>query len=105
MDIITNNRARPLQSFLDLPVKARADFDYIGGADWFDLRFVQYKGAWYDVADVQAIRTAPGAPVGLVVDKDSPLASWSGIQSETFFSGVLFKWVNDYDVIVGRYYY
>jgi hypothetical protein len=40
----------------------------------------------------------------MVVEKGSPMASWSGVQSETFFSGVLFKWANDYDVIVGRYY-
>ena len=91
MNIITNNRARPLQSFLDLPAKAQADFDYIDVADWFDLRFVQYKGCWYDVCDTD----------GRVPDV---FKEWDGIVSETFFSGVLFKWANDYDVIVGRYY-
>jgi hypothetical protein len=29
---------------------------------------------------------------------------WNGVQSDSFFSGVLFKFINDYDVIVGRYY-
>lgn len=91
MNIITNNRARPLQSFLDLPAKAQADFDYIDDADRFDLRFVQYKGCWYDVCDTDG--RVPSA-----------FKEWDGIQSETFFSGVLFKWANDYDVIVGRYY-
>jgi hypothetical protein len=39
----------------------------------------------------------------MVVEKDSPLASWHGIVSDSFFSGVLFKFVND-DVVVGRYF-
>ena len=107
MNIITNNRPRPLQSFFDLPEKARAEFDYLTeDHERFDLRFVQYKGDWYDVADTQVIRTGPGALMGwaYTVEKDSPLADWDGITSDSFFSGVLFKWANDYDVIVGRYY-
>lgn len=46
MQIITNNHARPLQSFYDLPEKVQKDFDYLNrrADERFDLRFVQYKG-------------------------------------------------------------
>ena len=106
MNIITNNRPRPLLALIDLPEKARADFDYVKDGAEFYPSFVQYKGVWYDVADSQSIRTGPGAPMGwaYTVEKDSPFADWDGIMSDSFFSGVLFKWANDYDVIVGRYY-
>ena len=96
MNIITNNRPRPLLALIDLPEKARAEFDYLTeDHERFDLRFVQYKGVWYDVADSQSTR-------GLGFDQ---FKGWDGITSDSFFSGVLFKWANDYDVIVGRYYY
>ena len=107
MQIITNNHPRPLLALADLPAKVQKDFDYLThDYEQSDPRFVQYKGWWYDVADVQAIRTAPGAPMGwaMVVEKDSPLVGWHGIASDSYFSGVLFKFVNDYDVVVGRYF-
>ena len=106
MNIITNNRPRPMACFADLPAKVQADFDYVLLADHYSPRFALYKGWWYDVYDTQAIRTAPGAPMGwaVVVEKDSPLASWHGIQSDSFFSGVLFKLCDDDTVIVGRYF-
>jgi hypothetical protein len=106
MQIITNNRPRPMACFADLPAKVQADFDYVMLADHYSPRFVQYKGEWYDVDDTQAIRTAPGAPMGwvVVVEKDSPLVDWHGIQSDSYFSGVLFKLCDDDTVIVGRYF-
>jgi hypothetical protein len=104
MNIITNNHLRPLACLAELPVKVRTDFDYVG--DEFDARFVQYKGHWYDVYDTQAIRTVPGAPMGwaMVVAEDSPLASWDSVVSETFFSGVLFRFADEDQVIVGSYF-
>ena len=96
MQIITNNKARPLQSFYDLPEKVRADFDYLThDYERFDPRFVQYKGWWYDVADSQFVHQSLGF---------DQFKGWNGVQSDSFFSGVLFKFINDYDVIVGRYY-
>jgi hypothetical protein len=104
MKIITNNHPRPLACLAELPGKVRTDFDYVG--DEFDARFVQYKGVWYDVYDTQAIRTVPGAPMGwaMVVAEDSPLASWDSVVSETFFSGVLFRFADEDQVIVGSYF-
>jgi hypothetical protein len=96
MNIITNNRPRPLLALIDLPEKARAEFDYLTeDHERFDLRFVQYKGVWYDVADTD------GKDGGRI---PSAFKGWDEWRSESFWSGVLFKWANDYDVIVGRYY-
>lgn len=97
MEIITNNVPRVLVAFADLPIKAQADFDYVEELAWFDPRFVQYKGCWYDVDDTQAVRTGRGTPVLGMKD-------WDLFVSETFFSGVLFRLVDDDQVIVGRYF-
>jgi hypothetical protein len=106
MNIITNNQPRMLKCAADLPAKVQDDFDYVKWEEGYAPRFVQYKGEWYDVYDTQTIRTADGAPMGwsMVVEKDSPLASWHGIVSDSYFSGVLFKLCDDDTVIVGRYY-
>jgi hypothetical protein len=91
MNIITNNHLRPLACLAELPVKVRADFDYVG--DDFDRRFVQYKGVWYDVYDSEAC--------GVGFDQ---FKGWDGIVSETFFSGVLFRFADEDQVIVGSYF-
>ena len=106
LTIITNNKPRELVSFLDLPVQDRKDFDYIEEDDEYSIRFVQYKGAWYDVHDAQFIAVRrTNRPMGweVRVESEDPLARWDAIVSETFFSGVLFKFVDDEQVIVGRY--
>jgi hypothetical protein len=95
MKIITNNRPRPMACFADLPAKVQADFDYVMLADHYSPRFVQYKGEWYDVYDSQSITRELGF---------SQFAGWHGIQSDSFFSGVLFKLCDDDTVIVGRYF-
>lgn len=95
MQIITNNVPRVLVAFADLPIKAQADFDYVEELAWFDPRFVQYKGCWYDVYDSQNITRELGF---------DQFKGWHGIVSDSFFSGVLFKLCDNDDVIVGRYF-
>lgn len=104
MNIITNNKPRPLACLADLPAKVRADFDYV--EDELDARFAQYLGHWYDVFDAQFITREARYPMGwaMVVCETSPLASWHSIVSETYFSGVLFRWGAEDTVIVGRYF-
>ena len=70
MNIITNNRPRPMACFADLPAKVQADFDYVPLADHYSPRFVQYKGWWYDVYDSQNItRELARHRVGLVFQR------------------------------------
>jgi hypothetical protein len=93
IQIITNGHARDLLPLEDLPPAARGDFDYIAGEDAYDCRFVAYRGNFYDVYDM--MRTPPG----------SPLAAWDGYLNDTYFSGVVVRFVEDGErVQVGRFY-
>ena len=94
MEIITNNRPRPLACLADLPAKVQADFDYVENYD-LSYRFVQYKGCWYDVYDSQSITRELGF---------DQFKGWHGIVSDSFFSGILFRLVGDDGVVVGRYF-
>ena len=55
MKITTNNFSRPMMAFCDLPLSIQSDFDYIENEYKDSARFVQYKGAFYDVFDSQLI--------------------------------------------------
>jgi hypothetical protein len=102
VNIITNNHQRQMACLAELPDNVRADFDYVNEDERYCPRFVQYKGHWYDVYDTQVLeqsRLPPGPLFKLAA------GGWDGIVSETFFSGVLFRFVADEDqVIVGRYF-
>ena len=95
MQIITNKIPRPMCTFLELPAKVQADFDYVEEDGQYSARFVQYKGWWYDVYDTQSIHRSLGF---------DQFKGWDGIASDSYFSGVLFKFADDDSVIVGRYY-
>lgn len=54
---------------------------------------MRYKGEWYCMEDFMR------------AGKDSPLSEWDGYTADTFFSGVLVRFVDDGErVIFGRYY-
>ena len=100
MEIITNNQPRWLISLAELPAKVQKDFDYI--PEWATTcpRFVRYKGEWYDVDDVMAVREYDKPPV-------QGFEEWDGYAPDSFFSGVLFRYEgSNYtcdQVVVGRY--
>jgi hypothetical protein len=95
MKIITNNQPRELVCFADLPAKAQSDFDYVKEDEKFSDRFVQYKGAWYDVNEYQRVTK----------EMRSEYQKWDGYQNDSYFSGTLIKFVDDNErVIVGRWY-
>lgn len=96
MKIITNNKPREIICGDDLTDKERKKFIYI---DWtndvYDQHFFRYKGNVYDLGDCEPIFR----------DTIQAFKEWSGIYTETFFSGVVFRYVNDMEeVVVGRYY-
>lgn len=93
MEIITNNKPRPMVALWELPPQAAKDFDYV--KDDGSCRFVKYKGHWMDCFDMQSISRELGF---------SQFSGWHGIASDTYFSGVLVRFVDDNDVIVGRYF-
>lgn len=103
--IVTDGKPRELKCFMDLTEKERADFDYIKDDDFCSPRFVRYKGHWYDVDDTQRIGEWPKQHLyGFAVNPGHPFANWDCITTETFFSGVLFRYTKDYEnVICGSY--
>jgi hypothetical protein len=102
--ITTNYHWRELVAFDQLPVEARKDFDYVTGEDEFSPRFVQYRNRWYDTTDCDGLARNIG------------ITDWDLYQSDSFYSGVVFRWPvieddrgrvetrYDYDsVVVGTY--
>lgn len=110
MQIITNWTPRNMLALCELPEKVRADFEYVDEGEEYTPRFVQYRGAWYDVFDTQAIYPVkPGGYTGYVgwamrVHPGSPVALFDSIMSDSYFSGVLFRLVGDEQVVVARYW-
>jgi hypothetical protein len=104
MKIITNNVPRPIIEGYELTDEERwNDFDYY---NWKNIengndsmpQFVRYKGELYDLSEF--VPTHGLSP-------DNPLRKWNGYRSDSFFSGLLIKWVefsNHEEVIVGWYY-
>lgn len=108
MKITTNNMPRELVTFHDIPKKARSDFDYVTDDAQFEYRFIQYKGNWYDTYDTQRLEVDTGTNGQFMgwtvsVEKDSPLSKWHAVISESYFSGVLFRFTGESMVICGGY--
>ena len=90
MKIITNNQPRLLLYGYELTNKEKQDFDYLDDTD--SHNFVKYKGNIYDVSEFIS-----------TYNMDS-LKDWDGYSSDSFFSGILIKYIDSDTVIVGRYY-
>jgi len=98
MKITTNNVPRNLVCFHDLPDTAQSDFDYVSGDDLYSPRFFSYRGAWYDTNEFMRFDYANAF-------SGPQFAKWDGYQSETFFSGIVVRYVDDFErVIVGLYF-
>ena len=105
MNVITNGHARDVVEAYELPIELRdKEFDYLNweaiekGED--NASFIRYKDEWYDLQDFQTTRSITFHPT-------HPFRKWDGYISDTFFSGILIKWVpetNWEQVVVGRYY-
>lgn len=99
LTIITNNVPRWIIDGWELTPKEREEFDYI---KWSDIesgndsrQFFRYKGQLYDLNDMMSTS-------GLDTFR---IHGWDGYISDTFFSGILVKYVYDFEqVICGRYY-
>lgn len=95
LTIITNNVPRDVVEAFELSSDERAEFDYL---DWAAIdrgegsaQFVRYKGELIDLAEYSVSYGIP--------------ADWQGIRSDTFFSGTLVRYCDDYErVVMARYY-
>lgn len=81
MKVITNGHRRELLTWHEIPADVRADFDYIDGDGRYEPRFLRYRGEWYDTADMMM----------------SNVAGWDAATYDTFYSGVLVKFLEGYD--------
>ena len=91
--IITNNVPRDVLLGYDLTRKELDEFDYLDADEIGGHSFFRYRGWVYDLGEFMA-SAAPS---------DSPLSDWDGYHADTYFSGVVVKYVEDCErVIVGR---
>lgn len=109
--IKTNNQARDVLYAWQLTDKERKEFDYIENIDSPDCSasFVRYKGQVYDLGEFSLIM--PGDYKGALHpitlrDTENNFVGWNGYQSDSYFSGLVIKYTDDYceSVIIGRYY-
>lgn len=85
--IITNHQPRNLLYGYELTAKEREDFDYIDEDEFDTHAFFRYRGICYDFDDLER----------------SNVKGWDGQHTDSFFSAVLVKVVNDDQVICGLY--
>lgn len=92
LTVITNNKPRNLLTWHDLPKKAQVDLDYLSEDDRHSDRIVMYKGEFYDVHEFMRVT-------------GDELKTWDGYMSHSYFSGLVVRYVDDFErVITGRYY-
>lgn len=105
LKITTNNKPRWLETWHNLPQKEQEYFDYLEADQKHEQRFAHYRGEWYDAIDTQSITTGSTSLMGwaLHVEATSPLAKWHAIAADSLFSGLVFRFTEDGDVVVGRY--
>jgi hypothetical protein len=92
--IRTNNVPRHVVYGYELTAKERAEFDYLSEDELMERSFVRYRGWTYDLGDVESVRSAH-FPV------DHPLERYHGFVSDSFFSGVAFRYSgSDFESVV-----
>lgn len=91
--IRTNNVPRNLLDWSELTNKEQAEFDYIEEPEYANQRFFRYRGWAYDAHEFMS------------ANGNNELLGWDGYSSDSYFSGVLIKFVCDCEqVVVGSYY-
>lgn len=107
--LITNGQPRPLVSREYLPESVQLDFDYVSEDDYSE-RFFCYRGEWHDAQDMQSIAFETARPSlrmgwACIVHPGEPLARFDALKTDSFFSGLAIRFVDDGEsVIVARYY-
>lgn len=111
MEIITNNQPRNVLYWYELTDAERGELDYIEEQEKQEsFQGFRYKGCVYDLGEFVAIlsrdqQAKAQNSFAHTCENDDPLLNWQGISSESYFSGVVVKYINNYEsVIVGRYF-
>ena len=89
MKITTNNQPRNLIYGYELTDTEKEDFDYLDDIDSHD--FFRFKGNLYDPSEFMC--------------SPSLEPTWMGVQPDSFFSGVVIRYTDDFEqVVCGTYY-
>lgn len=102
LEIRTNHHWRSPCYGFELTPAERAEFDYLdwyrdvgevvlGGEAWTH-EFARYRGVVYDLSEFE---TTSG-----LVCTDDKFADWHGYRSDSYFSGVLLRWSEDFEEII-----
>jgi hypothetical protein len=97
MEIITNNQPRHANYGMyfagSLRQKLLAEFDYLSEEEFDIAEFFNYRGNWYSVGEFKWVVASP----------HEHLYGWDGYHSDSYFSGIVIKYLYGEGVIVGRY--
>jgi hypothetical protein len=97
----TNHVPRLVVDAYELRPAEREEFDYIDfhkvATGEATAEFVRYRGQLYDIGDFQY-------EGGLAKGSSHPFAGWDGFISDSFFSGILIRFVDDDHVVMGTFY-
>jgi hypothetical protein len=97
--VITNHQPRDVLYWYELSDAERKEFDYLDTeARQDEAQFFRYRGQVYDLGEFMRVPSGPAA------QSFNDLAAWDGYASDSFYSGVVVKYVEDFErVIVGLY--
>jgi len=98
--VITNHQPRDVLYWYELTEAEQKEFDYLDTEiRQSDATFFRYRGEVYDLGEFE--RTPHNEPARQELNQ---LAKWDGYRSDSFYSGVVVKYVEDFErVIVGLY--
>jgi hypothetical protein len=96
LKVITDNKPRDVLYWWELTDKERAEFDYLDTEErQSEASFVRYKGWVYHLGDFERLPDhAPKTP------EYETMRKWDGYQSDSFYSGVLVKYVEDFERVI-----
>ena len=98
MNIVTNNAPRQLINGFELSDKERQEFDYLTDDELCESVFFKYKGELYNLGEFMVVTST-------MVLHDSQLKEWHGYMADSYFSGILVRYIErDEEIIVGQFF-
>lgn len=101
--VTTNNVPRDVLYWYELTPAERGGFEYYTDTDTRRAEFqaFRYRGEVYDLGDFMSTSDRT-----LSSRTPDVFDGWDGYQPDSFFSGIVVRYVENYEaVIVGRYYF
>ena len=98
MKIICNNKPRKFIYGYELSDKERRAFDYLAPEDLDVHEFVRYKGCLYDTGEFMRVTHS------VANCQREGWEEFDGYFSDSFFSGVLIKYINSDNCVMASYY-